>query len=136
MKSYQILEHTADLKIKAFGRTKKELFLNMVLAMEQVLRPKIKSPSEKIKRRIKIKSDNLNLLLVDFLSEVNYLSEINFEVYNKIKLIEFSDTFLEADLTGKKVSSFGIQIKGVTCHNLEIRQKKDKAFEATILFDI
>ena len=33
MKNYEILEHKADLKIRAFGKTKEELFLNMLLGM-------------------------------------------------------------------------------------------------------
>ncbi|PIR90405.1 hypothetical protein COU04_00035, partial [bacterium (Candidatus Gribaldobacteria) CG10_big_fil_rev_8_21_14_0_10_33_41] len=32
-KKYEILEHKADLKIRAFGKTKQELFLNMLLGM-------------------------------------------------------------------------------------------------------
>ena len=30
MKKFEILEHKADLKIRAFGKTKEELFQNML----------------------------------------------------------------------------------------------------------
>ncbi|PIU46821.1 hypothetical protein COS93_01570, partial [bacterium (Candidatus Gribaldobacteria) CG07_land_8_20_14_0_80_33_18] len=76
-KKYEILEHKADLKIRAFGKTKQELFLNMLLGMTSGLRPKVKNPClrrrEKPKIKIiRIKSLNLETLLVDFLSEVLY----------------------------------------------------------------
>lgn len=38
MEEFEILEHKADLKIKAFGKTRKEIFLNMLAVMESGLR--------------------------------------------------------------------------------------------------
>ncbi len=135
MKKYEILDHRADLKIKVFGRDKKELFLNALLGMTSGLRPtKLKTKSEK--RKIKISSSDLDALLVDFLSEALYLIQTNKEVYDDIKFKKFSNTEIEAELLGQKVKSFGEDIKAVTYHDLDIRQKKDKTWEATILFDI
>ncbi len=37
---------------------------------------------------------------------------------------------------GKKLKSIAVQIKGVTYHNLDIHQREDGSWEATILFDI
>jgi len=133
--NYEILEHTADLKIRVFGKTKEELFLNAVLAMGDGLRPKIKNQKSKIKK-IKIKSDNLETLLVDFLSEVLYLIQVNKEVYTDVKFKKFSDNRIEAELTGQKVERFGEDIKAVTYHGLEICKKPDRTLQATILFDI
>lgn len=135
MKKYEILEHTADLKIRAFGKTKKELFLNMLLGMETALRPKIKNIKEKIKN-INVESSNLETLLVDFLSEVLYLIQVNKEICQDIKFKKFSDTKIEAELSGQKVESFGEDIKGVTYHDLEIKQNLDGTWQATVLFDI
>ena len=66
---YEILDHKADLKIRAFGKTKEELFLNMLLGMTESQKPEIKG-EEKIIRQIKVKSLDSLALLVDFLSEV------------------------------------------------------------------
>lgn len=134
MKKFEILEHIADLRIKAFGKNKKELFLNMLKAMAES--QKAEARKEEIKREINIKSLDLPALLVDFLSEVLYLSHTNHEVYNNVKFIKFSDTELEAEISGHKVARFGEDIKAVTHHNLEIRQKKDGIWEVTVLFDI
>ncbi len=135
MKKFEILEHTADLKIRAFGKTKKELFLNMLLGMTESQKPEIKE-SQKIKREIKIKSLDIETLLVDFLSEVLYLTQVNREIYNDIKFTKFTETELEGELIGQKIERFGEDIKGVTYHGLNIYQRKDRIWEATVLFDV
>ena len=134
MKKFKVLEHTADLKIRAFGKTKQELFLNAMLAMEKALRPRLtKKPAS---TQIKIESENLETLLVDFLDEINYQNEINSEIYNEIYFEKFSDNLIKAELFGRKVKRFGLQIKGVTFHNLNIHQRKNGIWEATVVFDI
>ena len=133
---YQILEHTADFKIRAFGKTKQEVFKNAMLGMQSALRAKLKTQNSNVKTKIKIESENIEALLVDFLSEINYLNEVNLEVYNKVYFNQFSDTMLQAEISGKKVAQFGLQIKGVTWHDLNVHQKEDGTWEATVLFDI
>ena len=135
MKKFEILEHKADLKIRAFGKDKKGLFLNMLLGMVKNQRPKIKS-RKKVKREIKIKSIDLPTLLVDFLNEALCLSQINKEAYFEANFKKFSDTKLEGELMGQKIERFGEDIKAATYHNLGIYQRKDGIWEATILFDI
>ena len=137
MERYEILEHRGDFKIRVFGKDKKELFLNALLGMNAGFRPEICScllPGSKHIR--KIKSLDLNALLVDFLSEILYLIQTNKEIYNDVKFIKFIDTELEVELSGQKVESFGEDIKAVTHHGLDICQNKNKIWEVTIIFDI
>ena len=135
-KKYETLEHKADLKIRAFGETKEELFYNTLLGMGESMKPEIQKPGKKINREIKIVSLDLPALLVDFLSEALYLSQTNKEVYLDAKFKKFSDNRLEGELFGQKVKSFNEDIKAVTHHGLNIRQRTDDIWEATILFDI
>ncbi|KPJ73254.1 hypothetical protein AMJ48_02210 [Parcubacteria bacterium DG_74_1] len=135
MKKYEVLEHKADLKIRAFGKTKEELFQNMLLGMSESQKPEIKD-NKKTERKIKIKSLNPLSLLVDFLSEILYFNQINKEIYSNVDFIRFTDTELEARLAGRKVERLGEDIKAVTYHNLDVHQKKDKTWEAIVLFDV
>jgi SHS2 domain-containing protein len=134
MKKYEILEHKADLKIRAFGKTGEELFSNTLLAMTECQKGENFGPG--VEREIKIKSPDLETLLVDFLSEVLYLSQVNREIYNNIKFKKFTDTEIKGELIGQKVKRFGEDIKAVTYHGLDIHQREDGIWEATILFDI
>jgi SHS2 domain-containing protein len=97
-KNYKILAHPADVKVRAFGKTKEELFLNAMKGMSAVL--KVKSKKLKVKRKISVKSLDLNALLVDFLSEVLYLSQVNKEIYSNIKFNKFEDKELGGELIG------------------------------------
>jgi len=134
MKKYEILEHKADLKIRAFGKTKEELFENAMIGMFEGAR--YEDEGKKIKKEIKVSSQDLLSLLVDFLSEILYLSEVNHQVYYQIQFKKFTDKNIEGILLGKKLKRIGVVIKGATYHDLDIHQKKDKTWEATILFDI
>ena len=135
MEKYEVLEHRADLKIRVFGKSREELFENALLAMTSGFRPKIKNQKSKI-QKIKVKSSDFETLLVDFLSEVLYLIQVNKEIYTDVKFKKFSDTEIEAELSGEKVERFGEDIKAVTYHNLDVHQKEDSTWEATVLFDI
>ena len=134
MRNYEILEHTADLKIKAFGKTKKELFENALKGMFESA--KYEGGDSKLERAIKISSLDSSSLLVDFLSEALYLAEVNQEVYSGIKFKTLSEKEIEGILIGKKKKRMGVQIKGVTYHGLDIHQEEDGTWEATVLFDI
>ena len=145
MKQYEILEHTADLKIKVFGQDKKELFENAMVAMFEAAEYEAVVDSETIEQEIKVCAHDLASLLVNFLSEVLYLNEVNGEVYEKVEFLEFQEDTskldslrfrLSAILFGKRIKNRGVLIKGVTYHDLKISQLKDGSWEATILFDI
>jgi SHS2 domain-containing protein len=135
VKKYEILEHKADLKIRAFGRTKEELFSNCLFGMSESMGSEVKN-REKASQEIKINSPDFTALLVDFLSEALYLSQTNKEIYFEVSFKNFSDNKLEGRLSGQKVERFGEDIKAVTYHGLDICQGKDGIWEAVILFDI
>ncbi len=130
---YEVLSHTADLRIKVYGKDEKELFSNALLAMSESMKPEF--TEEKAKREIEVNSLDKAALLVDFLNEVIYLSQANKEVFFDVEFSEFSETALRAKISGKKARRFGEDIKAATYHNLKIK-KKDDFFEAEVLFDI
>ena len=136
MPKFEILEHKADLKIRAFGKTKEELFRHCLEAMAESMKSEIRKPEEKTKRKIKIKSLDSPALLVDFLSEALYQTQVNKEIYNDVKFNSFTDAEIDGEIIGQKVERFGEDIKAVTYHNLEVKQKKDGRWEAIVLFDI
>ena len=135
MRKYEILEHKADLKIRAFGKDKKELFLNSMIGMFEGARYEEEVKSQKSKVKIRITSLDLPSLLVDFLSEILYLCETKKEVYQKVDFKKFTNNGIEATLIGKKLKRMGVHIKGVTYHDLDVRQEKG-TWQAVILFDI
>ena len=135
MQAYKILEHTGDVKMKVYGRTEEELFENAMRGMFAIVHATCNMKNEKV-RTIKLQSSDINALLVDFLSEVNYLRLVNREAYDKIKFAEFSDTQLQGELRGWEVEEFGEDIKAVTFHELDIHQNSQGNWETALVFDV
>lgn len=136
MKCYKILEHTADLKIQARGKDMAELFSCILKGMFESCRPVVKNESI-INRRIKLSSSDLESLLVDFLSEALYLSDVNNEIYFNADLAikqKNKKKQLKGEIKGKKIERLGLEIKAVTWHDLEVK-KVNNQWQATVLFD-
>lgn len=135
MKEFEFLEHPADLKIRSFGKTKEEIFINMMRGMfPSVKREKTKGKQPR-EREITINSINLRFLLVDFLSEVLYLSEVHNEAYFDGKITIVKDNNLTGKILGQEAEDFKREIKGVTYYGLEIK-KINEHWEAVVLFDV
>ena len=137
MKSFEILAHTADVRIKAFGHTEEELFQNAVLGLNSIL------AKEEKKRfipqnyeKIKIQGPDINVLLVSFLNEILARGQISKKIYKKVKFLKFGEKELEAQIFGIAVDHFDEDIKAVTYHEAEIKRNKRGIFETTLTLDI
>lgn len=133
---FKILPHTADVRLKVIGKTKEELFKNALAGMAKILKKTAKE-KKPIKTKINIQSPDINSLLVDFLSEVLYQSQINHVIYGGAKFSKFSDNELEAEIFGFKIDEFDEDIKAVTYHELNIKKSPaNDFFETIVIFDI
>lgn len=132
---YEILKHTADVRLKVVAKDLPGLFREALFGMMALLKPQFKKENE-IEKKIKIESLDRTALLVDFLNEVLTEAEINKEAYNQLKIINLSDQLMEAEIAGQKIEEFGEDIKAVTYHEAEIKKNKENNLEVTLVFDI
>jgi len=132
---YENLEHTADLKIGAFGKTKEEVFSNMAIGMfANITAEDDIIKDQPVSREIKIQSTDLQALLVDFLSELVTLSDINNEIYLNYEL-QIMNSELTGMIKGYKIKGMKLEIKAVTYNDLIVEQKKGQ-WIAEVVFDI
>lgn len=138
MKKYEIIDHTADIGVKAYGKNLSEAFENAAKAMFDIItdNSKIKSQGE---YKIDLKADNFEQLLVDFLSELLFIFETEHIVISKtIVELELEKVKLNAKIFGeefdKSKHKMGAEIKAVTYHMLEV--KKEIPYHVQVLFDI
>jgi SHS2 domain-containing protein len=143
-KDFEFLEHTADLKFLARGKTLEECFQNSAKAMfSGMLNLDLISPN--IEKRMKIESPDLETLLHDFLSELLFFfetSQLVFKNFNmKIKK-KHEKYFLEALVKGEKFNprkhgEIHTEIKAVTYHDLFVKKNEAKGeWSAEVLCDI
>lgn len=138
MKKYEVLEHTADLKIRAFGKDLKELFCNIAEGMFHSISPKTIEPKpelEEKREKVSLTSTDREALLVDWLNELLYLYNVNRKIYIDFKISKLTDTELEAEVLGVTPKEEEVLIKAATYHGLKI-EKKNSIWQVTVVFDI
>lgn len=138
MKQYELIDHTADVAIKAYGKTLSEAFENAAKGMFDIITDS--SEIENIGQYdIELEADNLEQLLVDWLSDLLFLNSANNLVFGFFKVeIDEKKNKLSAKVFGEKFNiskhKIGAEIKAVTYHMLEVKNKKP--YHVQVLFDI
>lgn len=146
-KKFEVLEHTADLRLKIFGSSPKELFKNALYALGWTQKPEIVEQSTvgKIIGRLRghqvnegflIESMDYNTMLVDFLSHILSISDTHDAVFFDVKFKEFSENKIDGKVYGVKVSDFDKDIKAVTYHEVEVKEIEPGKWESLLVFDI
>lgn len=135
---FEILPHTADKGIKAFGRDLKELFENAAVGMFSLMAdPGKYTPSEE--RAIEVESSDLESLLRDWLAELLYQFEVDRILFVDFAVRSISENRLEGVAFGlpfsPEIEWLGSGVKAVTHHGLYIH-RTDERFEAQVIFDV
>ncbi|SRR4030043_1817846 len=123
---FKFLEHTADIKFQAFGKTLEEAFKNSALAMTNAMfKGKVK---EKISKKIKVNGKDNERLLYEFLEELLVLLDSEDFILSKIKSIKIKGNALGAEFIGDKASKydFSNQVKAITYNEMFIKKERDK----------
>ena len=85
---------------------------------------------------IEIQAGNKTELLIDFLSEVLAISNIQKSIYCGVYFPYISETRVIATLYGTWFDNFDEDIKGVTYHEACICRNKEGKLETSIIFDL
>jgi SHS2 domain-containing protein len=134
--TYQILEHTADVRIFVQGDSLENLFSDAVYGMMEILKPQLDNQKQVIRRDIAVEAVDTTSLLIDFLNEVLLSVHIHKEMYNEVIFKTLSPCSLAGMLCGFTASSFDEDIKAVTYHEAEVKEAEDGKWETMIVFDI
>ncbi len=132
MDKYKFLEHTADAKFQAFGKTLDEAFMNAGLAMFSVMF-ETENIKPKVIKKIEVNADNKESLLYNFLEELLFLLDSETFFLHKVlnlKISKRNDNFiLFAEVTGDtELDKYAIhgEVKAVTYNEMFIKEEKDK----------
>ena len=137
MKDFELLEHTADIGIIAYGKDLKQLFANAARGLFSLITD-LESISDSVKRKVKVTALNREGLLFEWLNELIYLFDANNMVFNRFDITKIVNTELEAEIYGEKVNpsrhSIKQGVKAATYHMLKVEDSD--GFKAQVLFDI
>jgi len=140
--NYEYLYHIADAKFKAYGSTLEEAFENAALAMFNVM---INTSGLGVceSRDIEIGSPDIKGLLVEWLSELLYLFEVDEVIFSEFKIETIEKTNEGFSLKGKASGepidlsrhNFDTQVKAVTFHDLQVESDKAGRFWVQVVLD-
>lgn len=135
---YEIINHTADVGLKASGITLTEAFENAATGMFALITELENVGSSEI-IDVYVEAEDRETLLVEWLNELLYLFEVDHWIFRHFK-IEATDGehFLKAKAYGEELDlgrhEIKVQIKAVTYHMLKVEH--DDRWIAQVIFDV
>jgi SHS2 domain-containing protein len=140
MKRFEFVEHTADIAVKVYGGSLKELFTSAALAMFHALAVKRGNyPKSELKDIVLSKSEEeLEDLLKSWLDELLLCYSTQHLVLHRIKSLECTEEALEAKVLMDTLDDVRYEvkdkIKAVSRRGLKV-EKTRNGWKAFIVFD-
>lgn len=134
--SYEILEHTADVRVRVYGDSFLDLLRNAALALLSLIteRGSVRPVEEIV---FEAEAETGEELLIKMLSEILYIHQVRKMVFSEAEIGLADGYRLKGRLKGEKIDlgRHELDIKAATYHNLKIERVNDR-FMAEIVFDI
>ena len=138
MKPFEIVNHTADIRIRVYGKDLKELFENAALGMFNILAD-LEGITSSTELEIKAEGLDKEELLITWLDELLYNFYTKHIIFCEFDITELTDKNLTAKVKGRFIGEnrnrLKTEIKAATRHDLRI-EKKDDTYEVQIVFDV
>ena len=136
-KDFEILEHTADTGIIAYGKDVKQAFANVARGLFSLM-TELESVNEVLERDIEVSAADRDSLLVAWLNELIYIFDTENILFKRFDITRLSQRHLVARGYGEKVDrarhELKTGVKAATYHMLAVKQKD--GWRLQVLFDI
>ena len=136
-KDFEIIDHTADVGIMAYGADINQAFANAAKAMFSLI-AELDNVEEVLYRDIELTATDEESLLVEWLNELICLFDTENIVFKRFDITKLNNTQLKSRSYGEKVDSskhrLKTGVKAATYHMLKIN--KSNGSQVQVLFDI
>jgi SHS2 domain-containing protein len=139
MRPFEYLEHTADVKFRAFGMTQEEMLSNAAAALFEAM---VDPATIMIKEtwRVKLQAQDLEELAYLWLSEIVFLFETESAVFATFSVsLEHSEDNgwkLFGEIGGERMDlsrhAFKSEVKAVTMHQFQIKKNDHWCLQAIL----
>ena len=136
-KPYEFLPHTADVRIKATGKTLEEAFQNSAYAMTDVVTDHSKV-EKKVEKEFTLESENQESLLYDFLEQFLILIDSDGFLLSEIKELKITGNNLSVKFVGDTYSEkydTKTHVKAITYQEMSIEEQNNQ-FVIQFILDI
>lgn len=135
---FELLEHTADTGIRAYGKTLEDVFANCALGMISIiLEPERVHPREEVE--IEAGGRDLESTLVAWLEEILFLVEGEGMAFRGFEVEKVEDDSVKGKGRGEPLDPSRHEIKGEikapTYHRIRVARERD-GWTAQVIFDV
>jgi SHS2 domain-containing protein len=131
---FEIIDHTADVAIAAYGADMKKAFSNAAFGMFSII-----TDIDKVIRDVEVTADEIKVLLVSWLNELLFICEVEKTLFKRFDISELDGTRIVAKCYGETINPkrhrIKTEIKAATYHMTQIEAKGD-GIRIQVLFDI
>jgi SHS2 domain-containing protein len=138
MKRFEILDHTADTGLSIYGRDLKSLFEHAAEGFFHIITD-LKKVNPRVERRIQLEGEDLERLMVDWLSELLYLHDVDHLLFREFIVESVGEEGLRAVARGEPfqegVHVIKTGVKAVTYHQIRV-EKQREGWRARVILDL
>jgi SHS2 domain-containing protein len=136
MKKFELIEHTADTGLRAYGKTLAEAFANAAFGMFSIIAG-LDAAKEVESRRVEVNEDTPENLLFEWLNSLLYYFDVEGLIFKRFDVVELGEGRLVADCYGEKYNAsrhrLKTGVKSATYHMLEVDTAKNRV---QVIFDV
>ncbi len=137
MQAFEVLGHTPDVGLKAYGNTLKEVFENAAVGMFSLITD-IENVKLSLSEEVYVEAEDRESLLVEWLNELIYRFEVKYRIYKRFEIFEWDGEYhLHAVAYGEPLDlgrhQLMTQIKACSYHMLKV--ERNDLWLAQVIFD-
>ena len=137
-KPFEVIDHTADIGIVAYGADIKQVFANAALGLFNLMAD-LDDFKEGLQRELELSAEDVEVLLIEWLNELIYIFDVEHIIFKKFEIEKLTSTQIKARCFGEKMKpgqhKLKREIKAATYHMLQI-SKEDGTYKVQVIFDI
>jgi len=127
-------EHTGEVELHLAAPTLKQLFVEAGLGLADLLSDQ-RRPPDGAPESVEVEAADRDALLVDWMNELIFRTEMRQKVYDEIRINSLSDRRLHADIRGASPDGWRTAVKAATFHRLEIA-REGAGYTGRVVLDV
>ena len=135
--TFEVLEHTADIGIVAYGEDLKQAFSHAAEGLFSLIID-LDTVREKSVRLVKVSAGDVEMLLASWLNELIYIFDVEHLIFKRFEITEIAGEQLTANCYGEKVNRRRHElkqgVKAATYHKLQV--VKGDGYRVQVIFDV
>jgi len=136
VKRFQLIEHTADTGLIAYGSNLAEAFANAAYGLFSII-AELNKVREVESRAVEVSAEDAEGLLFNWLNHLIYIFDVEHLLFKRFDISEFTENNLKATCRGEKYDpsrhQLKLGVKSATYHMLEVDGEKNRV---QLIFDV